>query len=453
MRSLARVGAACVALAAGVIACAYMAPAASARPPDVAARTPVAPTASAAAASGSLSPTGLRGELGRLMRAAGSGAGAWVYDTRADRAVFARSANRRRVLASNTKLFTTAAALDRLGAGGRLQTRVWASGLAEAEPQPPAPQRGSPDDAPAVPEDGVVDGNLYLVGDGDPALGSRSFARRRNVPLTSLKQLAANVKKAGIRRVKGKLRVDATVFDGRRGTGVGGWSRYIGPLSGLIFNAGSTGGDLALGAGRAFERALRKRGVRVRGVAHGRVPGRLREQPALATVRSPKLARLVDETNETSNNFFAEMLLKRLGAGDGRRGTTRGGARRVRDFARGIGARVRPRDGSGLSRANRTSPHDVGKLLAGMLDHDAGRAFEASLPVAGREGTVRHRMRGTAAQGRCRAKTGTLTGVSALSGYCEAGGRTLVFSILMNGVDVATARSIQDRMAAAIARY
>jgi serine-type D-Ala-D-Ala carboxypeptidase/endopeptidase (penicillin-binding protein 4) len=169
-------------------------------------------------------------------------------------------------------------------------------------------------------------------------------------------------------------------------------------------------------------------------------------------VRSPKLARLVDETNETSNNFFAEMLLKRVGAGEGRRGTTRGGARRVRAFARGLGSKVRPRDGSGLSRANRASPRDVGRLLAGMLDHDAGRAFAASLPAAGREGTVRHRMRGTAAQGRCRAKTGTLTGVSALSGYCDTGGRMLVFSILMNGVDVTAARSIQDRMAAAVAR-
>ena len=252
--------------------------------------------------------------------------------------------------------------------------------------------------------------------------------------------------------MKGKLRVDATIFDRRRGTGVGGWRRYIGSLSGLIHDAGAGGGDPALAAGRKFERALRKRGVRVRGVAHGRVPQRLREHPAIAVARSPKLARLVDETNETSNNFYAEMLLKRVAARDGRRGTTRAGARRARSFARRLGARIRQRDGSGLSRANRASPRGVGRLLAEMRDHDAGRAFEASLPVAGREGTLRYRMRGTAAQGRCRGKTGTLTGVSALSGYCDAGGRTLVFSILMNGADVTAARAIQDRMAAAIAR-
>lgn len=454
MRSLAWVGATGLVLAAGTLAIAGPAASpASARPPDPAARTPIAASDSAAAASGSLSQARLRSELGRLIRGAGSGTGAWVYDPRAKRALFAHNANRRRVLASNTKLFTTAAALDRLGAGGRLQTRVWATGLRSGEEDPLGPERSPADEGPTVPDDGVVDGNLFLVGDGDPALGSRSFARRRNVPLTSLKKLATDVRRAGIRRVKGKLRVDATVFDSRRGTGVSGWSRYIGPLSGLIYNAGSGGGDPALDAGRAFERALRKRGVRVRGVAPGRLSGKLREQPPIATVRSPKLARVVEETNETSNNFFAEMLLKRLGADGARRGTTKGGARRVRAFARGIGSQVRPRDGSGLSRANRASPHDVGKLLAGMLDHDAGRAFESSLPVAGREGTVRHRMRGTAAQGRCRAKTGTLTGVSALSGYCEVGGRTLAFSILMNGVDVTAARSLQDRMAALIARY
>jgi D-alanyl-D-alanine carboxypeptidase/D-alanyl-D-alanine-endopeptidase (penicillin-binding protein 4) len=62
-------------------------------------------------------------------------------------------------------------------------------------------------------------------------------------------------------------------------------------------------------------------------------------------------------------------------------------------------------------------------------------------------------MQGTAAEGRCRAKTGTISGVSALSGYCRARGADVAFSILMNGVDVNRARSIQDRMAATIARY
>jgi D-alanyl-D-alanine carboxypeptidase/D-alanyl-D-alanine-endopeptidase (penicillin-binding protein 4) len=80
--------------------------------------------------------------------------------------------------------------------------------------------------------------------------------------------------------------------------------------------------------------------------------------------------------------------------------------------------------------------------------------FRASLAVACRSGTLAYRMCGSAASGRCRGKTGTLTGVSALSGYCTLpGGRTIAFSFLMNGVDVYGARSLQNRMAIAIARY
>ena len=84
-------------------------------------------------------------------------------------------------------------------------------------------------------------------------------------------------------------------------------------------------------------------------------------------------------------------------------------------------------------------------------------AWVDSLAVAGRSGTLAHRMRRTAAQGKCHAKTGTLTGVSALSGYCFRGAddaeHAIVFSLLMNRVDVNRARLVQDRMAALIARY
>ena len=87
-------------------------------------------------------------------------------------------------------------------------------------------------------------------------------------------------------------------------------------------------------------------------------------------------------------------------------------------------------------------------------DRDNAQAFRNSLPIAGREGTVADRMRGTAAEGNCATKTGTLDGVSALSGYCDAGGgHTIAFSVLNNGVDIDAAHVAQDRIAAAIARY
>jgi serine-type D-Ala-D-Ala carboxypeptidase/endopeptidase (penicillin-binding protein 4) len=90
----------------------------------------------------------------------------------------------------------------------------------------------------------------------------------------------------------------------------------------------------------------------------------------------------------------------------------------------------------------------------GADEKELREAFIQSLAVAGRSGTLAGRMRGTAAAGRCAAKTGTLNGVSALSGYCfRTDGEATVFSILNNRVDTNRARSAQDRMAALIARY
>ena len=89
-----------------------------------------------------------------------------------------------------------------------------------------------------------------------------------------------------------------------------------------------------------------------------------------------------------------------------------------------------------------------------MREQDVGQEFVDDLAVAGKEGTVDGRMRGTPAYGRCHVKTGTLTGVSNLSGYCfNASGRRFAFSILMNGVtNLDRARAAQDRIAASIAR-
>ena len=123
-----------------------------------------------------------------------------------------------------------------------------------------------------------------------------------------------------------------------------------------------------------------------------------------------------------SNNFFAEMLLKRLAADERLAGTRLAGAADVERFAHSVGTDIQAVDGSGLSRRNAVSPQEVVKLLVGMArDSENAKAFRDSLPVAGAEGTVADRMRGTAAEGNCATKTGTLDGVSALSGYCDAG--------------------------------
>jgi D-alanyl-D-alanine carboxypeptidase/D-alanyl-D-alanine-endopeptidase (penicillin-binding protein 4) len=377
------------------------------------------------------------------MQRAGGASGAWVMDIEApgNRVLFSWASHTRRVLASNTKLFTTAAVLDRFGAAGRLKTRLYARRRHA--------RRGH-----------TLRGNLVIVGAGDPALATAGFARRNNLPLTSIGNLASDVRKAGIRRVTGGIRADDTAFDRRRGvptSGVDG-SGELGPLSGLSYNSGLAGGHYApnpeLAAARELRRRLRELGVRVkRGTGRAHLPSRVLRRRPLGQVSSPKLADLIAETNRPSNNFFAEMLLKRLAARRGVKGTTRRGARRAERFARKLGGHVRMENGSGLSRSNRASPRHLGRFLVAMNRQRGGRSFRRSLPLAGRQGTVNRRMNGTAAEGRCRIKTGTLIGVSTFSGYCRAGHGLVAFSVLMNSVDITTARRAQDKMAALIARY
>jgi D-alanyl-D-alanine carboxypeptidase/D-alanyl-D-alanine-endopeptidase (penicillin-binding protein 4) len=405
--------------------------------PDAPASTPAARRGSAAASTTRIKSGGLSRKLGNLIDQAGSSSGVWVADTERGE-VFERRADSDRILASNMKLFTTATALELLGAGERLRTKLVADGEIE---------------------EGVLRGDLYLVGDGDPALSGRSYARRNGIPGTPLGRLAAQLKRAGLKRVTGRLHADDSVFDGVRGVpdSGGSTSPYIGPLSGLSYNENRGGGGFVsnpeVNTATTLRRGLENRGIEVGKVSEARAPEALLEGDPLADARSATLTQLVKETNRPSNNFFAEMLLKRVDAADGDQGTTRGGTEAVERIARELGSGVHAADGSGLTRTNRATPEQVGRLLLAMGDHPADTAFKRSLPMAGKQGTLAGRMEGTAAEGRCRAKTGTISGVSALSGYCRARGTEMAFSILMNGVNVDTARRLQDKMAAAIARY
>jgi serine-type D-Ala-D-Ala carboxypeptidase/endopeptidase (penicillin-binding protein 4) len=121
------------------------------------------------------------------------------------------------------------------------------------------------------------------------------------------------------------------------------------------------------------------------------------------------------------------------------------------ELAGTFGIRPRLDDGSGLSRYDATSPRQVVKLLKQMAGN---RDFVGSLAVAGETGTLTDEMQGTIAQGRCRGKTGTLSDVSNLVGYCQArDGHTLAFAFLMNGIYSGYAHPIQDNMAVALAGY
>ena len=133
-------------------------------------------------------------------------------------------------------------------------------------------------------------------------------------------------------------------------------------------------------------------------------------------------------------------------------GTTAAGVGIVRSELSEFGLHPAIVDGSGLSRADRASPRQVVKLLDKMRDRAEFDALFAALPIAGKDGTLDDRMRHGAARGRCHAKTGTLSNVSTLSGYCNArNGDIIEFSLLMNRTGVLGAHNVQDRMANAMA--
>ncbi len=375
----------------------------------------------------------------------GGGASALlVVDAESGRTVCASGANRMLPLASNTKLFTTATALAKLGPEHRIATKLFSDGQVDAR--------------------GVLRGSLYLQGGGDPVLGTPGFHNNYLAGLgTNIFSLRQQVRRAGIKAITGRFYADDSVFDRRRGVLDSGFatSYYIGPLSGLAFNAGFRGNSSASGfssdparsAAKKLLRSLRNGGVSIpAGVALGVTPPNAER---VAIVRSPALTEIADLTNIYSNNFFAEMLIKLLGAEFANAGTTAAGAGVVKRFARSLGSKVNAVDGSGLTRSNRSSPREVIDLLLGMREQEVGDEFIQDLPLTGAEGTVRNRTHGSAANRRCRVKTGTLTGVSTLSGYCfNKSGRVMAFSILMGSVgSLGSAHLAQDRIAATVARY
>ena len=372
------------------------------------------------------------------MKAAGPFSGAYVLDATDRATLFKWKSDTPRVLASNTKLFTAAGVLDSLGSSGTLSTVVLGSGALE--------------------EDGTWRGDLYLRGSGDPTFGSAAFVKRNYGTGATAEQLADEIADRGVTRVTGRVYGDESRFDSLRGGPDSGYgtSIWVGPLSALSWNRGLANdrgtafqaNPPAFAAAR-FDALLEARGVSVRGKpAAGAAPSGATE---LATVQSPPASDLLRDMLKASDNFFAEMLVKTLAPAPA---TTRTGTRAAVLHASALGSRVQMVDGSGLARGNKASPRSVGHLIDSLMSSPDWPALDRALPVAGKDGTLNDRMESGPARGRCRAKTGTISGVSALSGYCKArSGDRLVFSFLMNGVSVTGARRLQDRMAQALARY
>jgi D-alanyl-D-alanine carboxypeptidase/D-alanyl-D-alanine-endopeptidase (penicillin-binding protein 4) len=429
--------------------------------------------------------------------------GVRVDDLETGRTLVSINADRFFVPASNTKLFTTALGLVRLGPDYRYETLV----LSERPP----------DGA------GTVAG-IRLVGGGDPNLSARAIPYRTGPiegnALAAIEELAARVVERGVRRIEGDIVGDDTAYvwepfpagwaaddgiweygasvsaltvndnaftlrvrpgaragdpaaitlapplefytiDNRVRTTAGGERRVRiarEPGSGQLrvwgeLPAGDRGSseilgvhDPALYAARAFYDALARRGVAIAGRAgvrhvfpnqvedlrNGPAPGR---EPGFELARrvSPPLIEDLRVTDKVSQNLHAELTLRAVALARRKIGSREAGLEELKAFLDEIGVEREAyafHDGSGLARLNLVTPATVVKLLRYMHTREGWLSL---LPVGGRDGTLETRFKGSAAAGRILAKTGTLSHVSALSGYAERrNGAPLAFAILVN---------------------
>jgi len=374
----------------------------------------------------------------------GSGTSVSVFDLTAKRSVYQLRPDVLRLPASNEKLVTSSAALAAWTADFRFSTQLFI-------------------DAPGPDAQGVVDGDVYLRGLGDPTLSTASFqARHYGMETGDIHDLVAGLQGLGVTRITGRVVADDGYFDAARS--VAGWrpsvAAFCGPLSALTLNESLAGDgsyvpDPSLAAANALTRQLRAAGVRV---AHAPVRGVAPITATLAcTELSAPLGRVLAAMNKPSDNFLAEELLKGLGAGFGAGGSTASGADVAAQFLHSIDVSegFRIRDGSGLSYQDKLTARVVLRILGAMARRADFPVFRRSLSIAGVDGTLKYRMRGTLAAGNVRAKTGTLDAASSLSGYVTtANGHTLSFAMLMNGspVPAAQAHAAQDAVAVLLAR-
>ncbi len=433
--------------------------------------------------------------------------------------------------ASNMKIYTVAAALDRLSPDFRFKTSAYANAAPDAS--------------------GTLRGDLIIYGRGDP-----SFAASFNNGdyYKAIDDFAARIAASGVKRVEGNIVGDESYFAGGRlgygwewddlqwyygaeisaltvndnsldlfvrpGMDVGAQAVVTtGPVTPLvtIVNRATTGprgtrrniavvrplgtntieisGSVPLGIDATdkgligsiavpnpalvfvymLRSSLASKGVAIAGQSQtidargrGRLPLQTNSLVEIASVQSPPLSLIASQTMKPSQNLYTELLLRTLGktavpngtASSPERATVDEGIEAVKTFLRGAGVEPRGQfvmaDGSGLSRHDYITANGTTQLLTYMSTHRYANVFRDTLPIAGVDGTLRNRMKGTPAAGNLRAKTGTISGVASLSGYVTSGaGERLVFSIIINNYpeESSSRRSFIDSIALLLASF
>lgn len=362
--------------------------------------------------------------------------------------------------ASNMKLLTATALLDKFGPRYTFTTALWAM-------EPPV--------------DGVVEGDLYFVGGGDPLLRLPSYVAsiQGDTVYTNVTELVRDLEAAGVDEVTGSVVGDDSRYDSLRT--VPGWpARYleegdVGALSALGIDDGfaTAGPPVAPDAAPAVQSAgvltdlLRSAHIEVDGApTEGKVPPGAK---VVAKLVSPPLGQILGEVLRESDNTAMELMTKELGLKESGTGSTAAGLRAVRGDLASDGLPLQGfvnADGSGLSRSDRVT---CALLVAVLRRAGPNGLLVRDLPVAGRSGTLADELKGTVAAGRVRAKTGTLDDVKALSGWVgQAAGQgagnpqlasPVVFATVLNDLaptlpePAETPADLTDRVALDIAEY
>ena len=418
--------------------------------------------------------------------------GVLIKSLKSDETLYALNARKLMMPASNMKIVTLAAAAEKLGWEYTYETTVRIAGRID---------------------NGILDGDLVVVGSGDPSLMAADGSADR-----LFSRWAGQLEAAGVRSIAGRIVGDDNTFDDE--TLGFGWSwddlpdDYAAGVGALQLNEdavritvvpGAAAGDAAgigvapassglsvdndvttsaagvppsivvrrlpgsprlvlrgtipLGAApivesvavdnptlffvSAFRSALIANGIDVRGPAVD--IDDIRDAPArsdtrtIISYRSPPLSVLADRLMKASQNQYAETLLKTIGLSAGA-ATAANGRAAVQSILQPWGVAPNDliqRDGSGLSRYDYVTPEALVTILAHVdRDRRLSAPFAASLPIAGRDGTLSNRMKGTAAENNARAKTGSMSNVRALSGFVTtADGERIVYSIIANNFD------------------
>jgi len=374
---------------------------------------------------------------------AGGATGVCVRDLDTGRVVYSLHPSTPLAPASNMKLVTAATVLKRWGTGFRFTTELFG---------PDVPVYG-----------GVIYGDLHLKGYGDPSLSTLDHQRHvLHFATASFEKFARRLRALGVRKIKGSVLGDESWFDRQRY--VAAWQPdtrlECGPLSALSGDEGLHDGNRvaspAVYAARLCTGALRAAHIKVTGApGAGKVPA---TDTLILRQSSARLGAVIKHMDKESDNFFAEMLVKGLGRDIYGTGSTSAGVKALRTTLHASGmtpAEYVVQDGSGLSYGDRLTAEGVVSLLGDMWLRPEFRPYYDSLAIAGVDGTLDERMRGTAAAGNARAKTGTLDIAVCLSGYVEsADEHRVAFSILVNrgSVSWSEATEAQDAIVAALAR-